>query len=122
MTETSEVVLSMPIVSLPVGGTMTRMACGRMIRRIVSIRVRPRALAASCCPWSTERIPARTISDMYAASLSPSPRIAATVGEINWLASSATPGSPRVITGYRAARLYQKSNWTRTGVPRKAAT
>ena len=64
MTLTSEVFLSWPMNSLPVGGMITRMACGRMMRRIVRSRDMPRACAASTCPSSTERMPARTISDM----------------------------------------------------------
>ena len=50
--------------SLPVGGTMTRMAWGSTMRRIVSIGVIPSAWAASTCPSSTEMMPARTISAM----------------------------------------------------------
>ena len=73
MTTTSEVVFSMAIVSLPVGGTITRIACGRTIRRIVCARDRPSARAASRWPGSTDCMPPRTISAMYAASLSPSP-------------------------------------------------
>ena len=60
----SDVVFSMEMNSLPVGGTITRMAWGSTMRRIVSIGVMPRAWAASTCPSSTERIPARTISAM----------------------------------------------------------
>ena len=48
--------------SLPVGGTMTRIAWGSTILRIRVTRRMPRDWAASNCPWSTERIPARTIS------------------------------------------------------------
>ena len=36
MTATREVVLSMEMVSLPMGGMITRIACGRTIRRMVS--------------------------------------------------------------------------------------
>ena len=55
-------VLSIEMVSLPVGGMITRIACGRMIRRIVRARVMPSACAASTWPCSTDRMPARTIS------------------------------------------------------------
>ena len=41
MTTTSDVVLSIEIVSLPVGGTITRIACGSTIRRSVCIRDMP---------------------------------------------------------------------------------
>ena len=54
----------MAIVSLPVGGTMTRMACGSTIRRIALPRLMPSAWAASLWPWSTDRMPARAISAM----------------------------------------------------------
>ena len=61
-TTASDVVLSMEMVSLPVGGTMTRIAWGSTIRRISGARRMPSDCAASNCPWSTERIPALTIS------------------------------------------------------------
>ena len=44
---TSEVVFSMEIVSLPVGGTMTRIACGSTMCRRVCMRLMPSAVAAS---------------------------------------------------------------------------
>ena len=47
MAISSEVSLSMAMVSLPVGGTMTRMACGSTIRRIALPRLMPSAWAAS---------------------------------------------------------------------------
>ena len=53
----------MEIVSLPVGGTMTRMACGSTMRRMIWPRLMPRAPAASVCPGSTLARPERTISD-----------------------------------------------------------
>ncbi len=64
MTLTSEVVFSIEMVSLPVGGMITRIACGRMIRRMVSKRLIPRACDASCWPSSTDWMPPRTISAM----------------------------------------------------------
>ena len=65
---TSEVSLSIAMVSLPVGGMITRIACGSTIRRRIWPRLRPSACAASVCPGSTDWMPARTISAMYAAS------------------------------------------------------
>ena len=59
---TSDVVLSMPIVSLPVGGMMMRMAWGKITRRMIIERFMPSALAASSWPGSTASRPARTIS------------------------------------------------------------
>ena len=50
MTITSEVVLSMEIVSLPVGGTITRIACGSTIRRMRLARRHAERLAASVWP------------------------------------------------------------------------
>ena len=44
---TKEVVLSMEIVSFPVGGTMTLIAWGRTILRRIWPRLMPRAPAAS---------------------------------------------------------------------------
>ena len=64
ITLTSDVVLSIEIVSLPVGGTITRIACGSTIRRSVCMRDRPSAVAASVWPSGTDRMPARTISAM----------------------------------------------------------
>ena len=54
----------MEISSLPVGGMITRIACGSTMRRMVAVRVMPNDDAASCCPSSTDRMPARTISAM----------------------------------------------------------
>src|SRR5947199_20405 len=95
------------MVSLPVGGMITRIACGSTMRRIVWRRVMPSACAASVWPSSTEMIPARTISAMYAASFSPRPRMAATNGVITEfelkLKNSGPPnGIPIEITGWRA--------------------
>ena len=69
----SEVSFSMAMVSLPVGGTITRIACGSTTRRIALPRLMPRACAASIWPLSTLRMPARAISAMYAASEAASP-------------------------------------------------
>ena len=64
MVETSDVVLSIEMVSLPVGGMMMRMAWGRTIRRMVWSLLMPIDWAASVWPSSTEMMPARTISAM----------------------------------------------------------
>ena len=47
MTLISEVFLSIEIVSLPVGGMITRIACGSTIRRSVCRRLMPSDWAAS---------------------------------------------------------------------------
>ena len=59
---TSEVVFSMPMVSFPSGGTITRMACGTMMRRRMVPFPMPSALDASVWPLSTEFRPERMIS------------------------------------------------------------
>ena len=86
--------MSIEIVWLPVGGMITRIACGSTILRIASSRVMPIASAACTWPAGTDTMPARTISAMYAASLSARPRNAAIVGVISWLASSAVASGP----------------------------
>ncbi len=74
---TSDVVLSMEMVSLPVGGTMTRIACGSTMRRRILASFMPSAFAASVWPGSTDDRPARTISARYADSLNARPISAA---------------------------------------------
>ena len=59
---TSDVVFSMLMTSLPVGGMITRIACGSTVRRIVIPHDMPSAVDASDCPSGTELIPARMIS------------------------------------------------------------
>lgn len=62
--ETSDEVFSMLMNSLPVGGTITRMAWGRTMRPMVFVWDMPSACAASVWPSSTDWMPARTISAM----------------------------------------------------------
>ncbi len=52
----------MLMVSLPIVGMITRMACGRTIRRMMSVGDMPSDEAASVWPASTEMMPARTSS------------------------------------------------------------
>ena len=54
----SDVVLSWPMNSLPVGGMITRIACGSTVLRIVSNHDIPSAVEASVCPSGTELMPA----------------------------------------------------------------
>ena len=61
---TREVVLSIEITSLPVGGMMIFMACGTTTYRMVWPQDIARAVEASAWPSSTDSRPARTISDM----------------------------------------------------------
>ncbi len=60
----SDDVFSSPMKLLPSGGMITRMACGRMMRRNAWPPDMPIDCAASCWPRSTARMPARTISEM----------------------------------------------------------
>src|SRR3954471_13746466 len=83
MADASDEVFSMLMNSLPVGGMITRMAWGSTIRRMVMSEGMPNAWAASTWPSSTERMPARTISAMYAPSFSASPSSAAWNGVMN---------------------------------------
>src|SRR5581483_1215610 len=111
MAEASEVVFSIEMNSLPVGGTMTRMAWGSTMRRIVSNGVMPRAWAASTWPGSTERIPARTISAMNGVMKS---TIRAEYSVV-WMKGRVTS----MLFQTDGTPLYQKKSCTRTGVPRK---
>ena len=61
---TREVVLSIEMTSLPVGGMITRIDCGRITRVMVCDQLMPSAVAASSWPGSTASRPARTISAM----------------------------------------------------------
>jgi hypothetical protein len=123
ITLASDEVLSIEIVSLPVGGMITRIAWGRTIRRIVRPLPMPSAWAASAWPCSTDRMPALTISAMYAPSFRPSPSMAAVRGVMREFALTVSHegpnGIPTEIFGYKNARLNQTSSWTSTGVPRK---
>ena len=58
----SDVVLSWPMNSFPVGGMITRIACGNTVRRMVSNQDMPSAVDASDWPSGTELMPARMIS------------------------------------------------------------
>lgn len=61
---TSDVVFSIEMTSLPVGGMITRIDCGITMRRIVWAQDMPSAVEASLWTGSTESMPARTISAM----------------------------------------------------------
>src|SRR5689334_16536627 len=78
ITDAIEVPLIMLMKLLPVGGMITRIAWGSTTLLSVVSGVMPIDLAASVCPSSTLLRPARTISAMYALSLSPRPSSAAT--------------------------------------------
>ena len=69
MTEASEEFFSAETVSLPRAGTIVRMACGAMMRRISTRGVIPSACPAITCPGSTPSTPLRRISAMNGASL-----------------------------------------------------
>ena len=62
--ETSAVSFIIAMNSLPVGGMITRNACGSTTLRIFCPYVMPSASAASPCPPATDWMPARKISVM----------------------------------------------------------
>src|SRR5664279_2447072 len=112
-----DVVLSIEMTSLPVGGRITRIAWGNTTKRSVWPRVMPSDVAASVWPSSTAISPERAISDMYAASFSPNATRAARKGvkvETDEKCRKVTckKGMPIVMTGKRMAMLNQKINWT----------
>ncbi|MCY1536616.1 hypothetical protein D9M68_720790 [compost metagenome] len=72
--------LASPMMSLKAVGRMLRMACGSTMREAWRRRERPSAAAASSCPWSTDKMPPRTISEAKAAWFSVRPSSAATKG------------------------------------------
>ena len=72
-TTTSEVVFSMLMTSLPVGGTITRIACGSTIRRSVCVRLHAERVRGLGLALVDRQQAGTQISAMYAASLSPSP-------------------------------------------------
>ena len=82
---TSEVVLSMEISSLPVGGMITRIACGSTIRRMIWAQRHAQRRRRLGLALVHRGMPARTISAMYAASFSASPMTAATKNVITLL-------------------------------------
>src|SRR5699024_9937418 len=119
---TSEVVFSMPMVSFPSGGTITRMACGTMIRRRIVPLLMPSAFDASDCPRSTEFRPERMISARYAPSFSPRPITAAqkavSRSRVEKLHSSGPNGTPITILGTITVNRPQNTSWVYTGMPR----
>ncbi len=66
MTLAIEVSFTIEMNSLPTGGMMTRIACGSTMRRRIVRRVIPIDFAASVWPTSTERMPERMTSAVYA--------------------------------------------------------
>ncbi len=73
MTDAIDVSFSMLIVSFIRPGRIARIACGRMMRRKVSVDPMPREAAARDCVVLTERMPPRMISALKAASFSAKP-------------------------------------------------
>ena len=92
--------------------------------RSVCRRDMPRDCAACVWPSSTEMMPARTISAMYAPSLSPKPSVAAANGVMSelyvTLMTAGPPnGTPSVMCLNSAPPNSQNSSCTSSGVPRK---
>ena len=69
MMNMTEVSLTLMIKLLPICGMMLRRACGSTTLSMVCTCVMPMAFAPSVCPRSTERMPPRTDSAMYAPVL-----------------------------------------------------
>ena len=105
MTDASDEFLSAVTASFPRAGTMLRMACGEMIRRISTNGVIPSACPAATCPRSTPRTADRMTSAMKGASLAASAR-------------------PPAATALRRRPMCGKASYANTickmsGVPRK---
>ena len=83
-TETKAVALSSPTRCPVSGGSTTRIASGRMTKRMVWITPSPRERAASTCPRLTDSIPARKYSIMKASALRKSPHTPAAKGVL-WI-------------------------------------
>ncbi|MNE74273.1 hypothetical protein D3C80_1703410 [compost metagenome] len=120
MTLTSVVFFSITLNSLPSGGTITRNAWGRTMRRINLAKVMPRDRPASYWPLSTAPMPARMISAMYAPSFRPRAMIAA------WMLPG-TMNQPRSRSSKRnippaANAVYRNTICTSNGVPRISQT
>ena len=124
ITDAIEVPFSMLMKSLPVGGMITRIACGSTTRRSVRLGAMPIDFAASVCPLSTLLSPARTISAMYALSLRANPSSAAVNALTRTLVGSSSryppKGSGMEIVGMTSARLYQMRICSSTGNPRNS--
>src|ERR1700694_2258575 len=102
--------------SLPVGGMMTRIACGNTVRRIVIVHDMPSAVDASDWPSGTELMPARMISAMYADSFRPSPMNARMKGidrvcRVNWK-NDGPNGIPSWMCLYSVGTRPQNTNCT----------
>ena len=69
MTEARDESLIRLTKELPSAGTTDFSACGRMTYRMLCHAESPSALAASPCPTSTDWMPARIVSAMYAPAL-----------------------------------------------------
>ncbi len=80
-TEASEEFLRALTVSLPMAGTMERIACGMTIRRMIAAGVMPSAWPALTCPRSTPRMFERRISATNGASFRARARLAAAMAE-----------------------------------------
>lgn len=91
------------IISFPIAGIMFLTACGIIMRTIVTVQESPIALPASSCPLSTEEMPARIFSEIYAPLFIPKVRIAA---------YGLKPGIVKTAK-------HQKNSCNATGVPRK---
>ena len=81
MTDASDEFFKALTASLPSPGTIVRIACGAITRRIRTAGVMPRAWPAKICPRSTPITPARRISAMNGPSFAANARPAAPIAE-----------------------------------------
>ena len=82
--DTSEESLSIEINSFPIAGRTTLIVYEKITKKNVWLFERPKALAASVCPFGMDWIPALMISPMYAPKQMDSATIAATIPSI-WI-------------------------------------
>src|SRR5690606_14781911 len=82
MSDASDVSFTRLIKVLDKGGTETRAACGKIMRRSDCTYVIPIVSAASHWPFGIERMEARITSDAYAPTFNEKPMTAAGKGSI----------------------------------------
>ena len=108
MDAASEVSLTSPIKVFDSGGSEILTACGAMIRCKICAWLIPSEVAASHCPFGTDRIEARTDSEAYA----PTFRLNAMIAALQVSSVTPTAGKPKNIM----------KSCTSIGVPRNIQT
>src|SRR4051794_17601728 len=102
------VFMARAIITLPIGCTTARSACGTTTYRSDWKSVRPSAREASTCPTGTVFTPERTASATYAASYTVSTMMAVGVSGSRMPAS----GSAKTASSKRASSGTLMKNWT----------